>query len=131
MTEENLLEDITEDMTEDSEQETPQSGVILNFQQVQSIDIPQKFSHVNTENGWTINILGSGRVVVNFITSMRKLETPLMSGDSIERYDDNIVIVRNQPIEAYRTQRGTTSLARTRDELLSTESSVGRKAVPD
>ena len=127
MTEENLIEETTEE----TEQDTPESGVILNFQQVQSIDIPQAFNHVTTEDGWTINILGSGRVIVNFITSMRKLETPLMSGDIIEREGDNIVIIRNQPVEAYKTQRGTTSLARTRDELLSTESKVGRQAVPD
>lgn len=127
MTEENLIEETTEE----TEQDTPESGVILNFQQVQSIDIPQPFDRVNTENGWTINILGSGRVIVNFITSMRKLETPLMSGDSIERDGDNIVIIRNQPIEAYKTQRGTTSLARTREELLSAESQIGRQAVPD
>lgn len=127
MTEENLIEE----STEETEQDTPESGVILNFQQVQSIDIPQAFDRVNTENGWTINILGSGRVIVNFITSMRKLETPLMAGDIIERDDDNIVIIRNQPAEAYKTQRGTTSLARTREELLSAESQIGRQAVPD
>lgn len=127
MTEENLMEETTEE----TEQDTPESGVVLNFQQVQSIDIPQAFDRVNTENGWTINILGSGRVIVNFITSMRKLETPLMAGDIIERDDDNIVIIRNQPAEAYKTQRGTTSLARTREELLSTESQIGRQAVPD
>lgn len=127
MTEENLMEETTEE----TEQDNPESGVILNFQQVQSIDIPQAFSRVNTENGWTINILGSGRVIVNFITSMRKLETPLMAGDIIERDDDNIVIIRNQPVEAYKTQRGTTSLARTREELLSAESQIGRQAVPD
>ncbi len=127
MTEENLMEETTEE----TEQDTPESGVVLNFQQVQSIDIPQAFDRVNTENGWTINILGSGRVIVNFITSMRKLETPLMAGDIIERDDDNIVIIRNQPAEAYKTQRGTTSLARTREELLSAESQIGRQAVPD
>ena len=127
MTEENLMEETTEE----TEQDTPESGVILNFTQVQSIDIPQAFNRINTENGWTINILGSGRVIVNFITSMRKLETPLMAGDIIERDDDNIVIIRNQPAEAYKTQRGTTSLARTREELLSAESQVGRQAVPD
>ena len=127
MTEENLMEETTEE----TEQDNPESGVILNFQQVQSIDIPQAFDRVNTENGWTINILGSGRVIVNFITSMRKLETPLMSGDIIERDGDNIVIIRNQPVEAYKTQRGTTSLARTREELLSSESQIGRQAVPD
>lgn len=127
MTEENLMEETTEE----TEQDTPESGVILNFQQVQSIDIPQPFDRVNTENGWTINILGSGRVIVNFITSMRKLETPLMAGDIIERDDDNIVIIRHQPVEAYKTQRGTTSLARTREELLSAESQIGRQAVPD
>ena len=127
MTEENLIEE----STEETEQDTPESGVILNFQQVQSIDIPQAFDRVNTENGWTINILGSGRVIVNFITSMRKLETPLMAGDIIERDGDNIVIIRNQPAEAYKTQRGTTSLARTREELLSAESQIGRQAVPD
>ncbi len=127
MTEENLMEKTTEEV----ERDYPESGAILNFKQVQSIDIPQAFNRVNTENGWTINILGSGRVIVNFITSMRKLETPLMAGDIIERDDDNIVIIRNQPVEAYKTQRGTTSLARTREELLSAESQIGRQAVPD
>ena len=127
MVEENLMEEVAEE----TEQGTPESGVILNFQQVQSIDIPQQFNRVNTKNGWIINILGSGRVIVNFITSMRKLETPLVSGDIIERDGDTLVIIRNQSVEVYKTQRGTTSLARTREELLSTESQVGRQATPD
>ncbi len=127
MAEENGMEEHTEEIDHD----VSESGIILNFQQIQSIDIPQQFKRVNTENGWIVNILGSGRVVINFITSMRKLETALMSGDCIERDSDNIVITRNQPTDAYRTQRGTTSLARTREELLSAESTVGRQTNPD
>ena len=127
MAEENGMEEYTEEIDHDASE----SGIILNFQQIQSIDIPQQFNRVKTDNGWIVNILGSGRVVINFITSMRKLETALMSGDSIERDSDNIVITRNQPTDAYRTQRGTTSLARTREELLSAESTVGRQTNPD
>lgn len=127
MAEENAMDELTEEIDQDASE----SGIILNFQQIQSIDIPQQFKRVNTDNGWIVNILGSGRVVVNFITSMRKLETPLMSGDTIERDVDNIVITKNQAADAYKTQRGTTSLARTREELLSAESTVGRQTNPD
>lgn len=127
MAEENTMDELTEEIDQDA----AESGIILNFQQIQSIDIPQQFKRVNTDNGWIVNILGSGRVVINFITSMRKLETPLMSGDTIERDGDNIVITKNQTADAYRTQRGSTSLARTREELLSAESTVGRQTNPD
>lgn len=127
MAEENAMEELTEHNNEDASE----SGIILNFQQVQSIDIPQRFNRVDTSNGWKINILDSGRVVVNFITSMRKLETPLIAGDSIERENDNLVILRSKSAEAYRTQRGTTSLARTREELLSAETPIGRQTNPD
>ena len=44
-----------------------------------------------------------------------------MAGDSIERDGDDLIIIRNQSAEAYRSQRSTSSLARSREELLATE----------
>ncbi len=52
---------------------------------------------------------------------MRKLETALMAGDSIERDGDDLIILRSESADTYRSQRSTSSLARSREELLATE----------
>lgn len=95
-----------------------ESGVIINAAQVQSIDIGQQFTRVKTDNGWRIQLNAQARVTVNFITSMRKFETTLMQDDVIERDGDDIVLLRNQPAAAYRTQRGTSSLAKSPERPL-------------
>ena len=105
-------------MTENTDQNSSEGGIIINILQMQSIDIPQRFNRVKTDNGWIINVLEPGRITINFITSMRKLDTALLAGDSIERDGEDIIIIRNQPADAYRTQRSTSSLVRTRNELL-------------
>ncbi len=104
--------------TENTDRNSAEGGIIINILQMQSIDIPQRFDRVKTDNGWIINVLEPGRITINFITSMRKLDTALLAGDSIERDGEDIIIIRNQPADAYRTQRSTSSLARTRNELL-------------
>ncbi len=104
--------------TENTDRNSSEGGIIINVLQMQSIDIPQRFDRVKTDNGWIINVLEPGRITINFITSMRKLDTALLAGDSIERDGEDIIIIRNQPADAYRTQRSTSSLARTRNELL-------------
>ncbi|MDE0316599.1 MAG: hypothetical protein OXM61_17070 [Candidatus Poribacteria bacterium] len=109
------------EIAENTDQNTAGSGFIVNVDQIQSIDIPLQFNRIKTDNGWVINILESGRVIINFLTSMRKLETALMSGDRIERDGDDIIIIRSQSADTYRSQRSTSSLARSREELLATE----------
>ncbi len=109
------------ELTESNDQNPAESGVVLNVEQMQSLEIQQRFNRVNSENGWTIHLLDTGRVTVNFITSMRKYETTLIEGDSIIRDGNDLFIVRSQTEDAYRTQRGSSSLARTRDQLLSTD----------
>ena len=95
------------------------SGFIVNVNQMQSIDIPLGFNRIKTDNGWVLNLLESGRITINFLTSMRKLETALVAGDSIERDGDDLIIIRSQPADAYRSQRGTSPLTLSREELLS------------
>ena len=104
--------------TENTDKNSAEGGIIINILQMQSIDIPQRFNRVKTGNGWIINVLEPGRITINFITSMRKLDTALVAGDSIERDGEDIIIIRNQPADVYRTHRSTSSLARTRNELL-------------
>ena len=111
------------ELAENTDDNAAGSGFIVNVNQMQSIDIPLRFNRIKTDNGWVINLLESGRVTINFLTSMRKLETALMVGDSIERDGDDIIIVRNQPADTYRSQRGTSTLTLSREELLSTTSS--------
>ena len=117
MTDENVMVELTED----SDPNSAESVLIVNVQQMQALEIPQRFERVKTENGWIINVLEAGRVSINFLTSMRKLDTTLIEGDRIERDGDDLLIIRNHPADAYRSQRGTSSLARTREQLLSTE----------
>jgi hypothetical protein len=108
------------EIDENTDQNSAGSGFVVNVNQMQSIDIPLRFNRVKTDNGWIINMLEPGRITIIFLTSMRKLETALIAGDSIERDGDDLIIIRSQPADAYRSQRGTSSLARTREELLST-----------
>ena len=112
------------EFSENTDRNTAESGIIISVLQVQSIDIPQRFNRVKTQNGWIINLLESGRIAINFITTMRKMETAMMAGDSIERDSNDLIIIRNQPVDTYRSQRSSTSLTRTRERLLSTESPI-------
>ena len=102
----------------------PQSGIVFNVQQVQSIDITHSFNHVKTENGWRIQILESGKLSINFITSMRKTETTVMAGDYIERDGDDIILYKHQTEDVYRQQRSPSSLSRSREELLASETAI-------
>lgn len=104
--------------TETSPLMQAESGMIINAAQVQSIDIGQQFTRVKTDNGWRIQLNAQARVIVNFITSMRKFETTLMEDDVIERDGDDLLLLRNQPAEAYRTRRGTSSLAKSPERPL-------------
>ena len=112
------------ELAENTDHNASGSGFIVNVNQLQSMDIPLRFNRVKTDNGWIINVQEAGRVTVNFLTSMRKLETALVAGDSIERDGDDLIIMRSQPADAYRSQRGTSPLALSREELLSTTPSA-------
>ena len=105
MTEQNGNENVEEmrDQTEAA------SGVIINAVQMQSIDISERFTRTKTETGWRIKLETSARVTVNFMTSMRKLELTLMQDDCIERDGDDLILIRNQSADAYRSQRGVSS----------------------
>ena len=118
MTDENAIDEITDT----SDNNSAESAILINVQQMQSMEIPQRFNRVRTENGWIIHVEEAGRVTVNFLTSMRKFDTALLPGDRVERDGDDLLLIRNQSEDAYRTQRGTSSLARTREQLLSAES---------
>ena len=93
------------------------SGIIINATQVQSIDISERFTRTKTATGWRIVLEASARVIVNFTTSMRKFEVTLMQGDSLERDEDDLILVRNRAADAYRSQRGvsTSPLARSNE----------------
>ncbi len=119
MADENTMEELTDNTTANNSAE---SVILINVQQMQSMEIPQRFNRVRTEHGWIIHLEEAGRVTVNFLTSMRKFDTALLPGDIIERDGDDLLLLRKQPEDAYRSQRGTSSLARTRDQLLSAES---------
>ncbi len=103
-----------------------ESGVIINAAQVQSIDIAQQFVRVKTENGWRIRLGTSARITINFLTSMRKFETTLLEDDVIERDSDDLILLRHQPAEAYRSQRGTSPLTQTPERSLLSKSTDNR-----
>ena len=104
-----------------------QSGIIVNAAQMQSIDISDKFTRTRTTTGWQITLGASARVTINFMTSMRKFEITLMKDDIIERDGDDLILTRNQPADAYRSQRGVSSspLARGSDRTLVSETTDG------
>lgn len=111
------------EIDENTDQNTVGSGFVVNVNQIQSIDIPLRFNRVKTDNGWVINLLEPGRIIINFLTSMRKLETALVAGDRIERDGNDLIIMRSQSADTYRSQRSTSTLALSREELLSNTSS--------
>ncbi len=101
------------------------SGVIINAVQLQSIDINERFTRTKTETGWRIKLEASARVTINFMTSMRKLEITLMKDDCIERDGEDLLVIRNQPADAYRSQRSvsTSPLARSNERLSAAKTS--------
>ena len=98
-----------ENIGETQDQTEAASGVIINAAQMQSIDINERFTRTKTETGWQIKLEAAARVTVNFMTSMRKLEVTLMQDDCIERDGDDLILIRNQPADAYRSQRSVSA----------------------
>ena len=104
MTEQNGKKNVVESQ----EQTEASSGVIINASQLQSLDISDRFTRTKTATGWRIKLEASARVTVNFITSMRKLEITLMPNDCIERDGEDLILMRNNPADAYGS-RGVSS----------------------
>ena len=103
-----------------------ESGVIINVLQMQSLDISERFTRMKTETGWRITLGASARVTITFTTSMRKYETALMENDVIERDGDDLILLRNQPADAYRSQRSVSPLARSSAQTLASEPTEGK-----
>ena len=115
-----------ENVVETQENQTEAaSGIIINAAQMQSIDINDRFTRTLTETGWRIKLEASARVTINFMTSMRKHEVTLMQDDIIERDGDDLILIRNQPADAYRSQRNVSAspLARNTDRTQTSGSS--------
>ena len=117
-----------EGVVETPDQTQAQSGVIVNAAQMQSLDISDRFTRTKTATGWQIKLEAAARVTINFMTSMRKFESTLMQGDIIERDGDDLILIRNQPSDAYRSQRGVSSspLARGNERTLASEPTEGK-----
>ena len=117
-----------ENAAEVQDQTEAQSGIIINAVQMQSLDIGDRFTRTKTETGWQIKLEASARVTINFMTSMRKFEITLMQNDIIERDGEDLILIRNQPADAYRSQRGVSSspLARGNETPLTSEPTEGR-----
>lgn len=115
-------ENTMDEFTNATNNASAEGVILINIQQMQSLELHQRFNRISTDNGWIIHVEEAGRVTINFLTSMRKFDTALLPGDMIERDGDDLLVIRNQSEEAYRTKRGSSSLARSRDQLLSAES---------
>ncbi len=122
MAEQNNNESVVE--TQDSIQS--ESGVIINAVQMQSLDISERFTRRKTETGWKIKLEAPARVIITFTTSMRKFETSLLENDVIERDGNDLILLRNQPTDAYRSQRSVSPLARSSGQTLASEPTEGR-----
>lgn len=110
------------------EQTQAASGVIVNAAQMQSLDISDRFIRTKTATGWQIKLEATARITINFMTSMRKFEITLMQNDVIERDADDLILIRTQPADAYRSQRGVSSspLARGNERTPASEPTEGR-----
>ena len=117
-----------EGVVETPDQTQAESGVIVNAAQMQSLDISDRFTRTKTATGWQIKLEAAARITINFMTSMRKFEITLMQDDIIERDGDDLILIRNQPTDAYRSQRSVSAspLARGSDRTLVSEPTEGR-----
>ncbi|MCY4567698.1 MAG: hypothetical protein OXD49_05255 [Candidatus Poribacteria bacterium] len=117
-----------ESTVEAKEQTQAASGVIVNAAQMQSLDISDRFIRTKTATGWQIKLEATARITINFMTSMRKFEITLMQNDVIERDADDLILIRTQPADAYRSQRGVSSspLARGNERTPASEPTEGR-----
>lgn len=115
-----------ENVVETQSQTEAASGIIINASQMQSIDISDRFTRKLTKTGWRITLEASARVTINFITSMRKYEVTLMQNDIIERDSDDLILIRNNPADTYRSQRNVSAspLARNADRTQASEPST-------
>jgi hypothetical protein len=114
-----LLDDTSSPDIEDST--TAESGIIISNDQVQSIDISDKFTRRKTPEGWSIALHRPCKVTINLATSLRKLEANLMAGDLIVKDGADVMILRKHSANEYKLQRSSAPLARSREELLSGE----------
>ena len=122
---------MTAENNNDSRAETQESiqaksGVIINAAQMQSLDISDGFTRMKTATGWQIKLEATARVTISFMTSMRKIEITLMENDVIERDGDDLILLRNQPTDAYRSQRSVSSLARSNSQTLASAATEGK-----
>ena len=99
-----------------------ESATIINAAQVQSIDIATRFHRLSTVDGWVLTLLQPSKVIVNLSTSMRKIEIPLVEGDQVVREREDLLILRKHPTDRYKTHRGASSLAKSREDLLGSTS---------
>ncbi len=95
-----------------------ESVVIISTNQVQSINVPAKFTREKTSDGWHITLHNPCKVVVNLTTSMRRIEINLIEGDRIEKNESDMLILRNHPADVYKSQSQPSPLARSREDLL-------------
>ena len=104
-----------------------ESGVIINATQMQSLDISERFTRTKTATGWQIQLEATARVTITFMTSMRKIEITLIENDVIERDGNDLILLRNQPTDAYRSKRNvSSSLARSNAQTLASEPTEGK-----
>ncbi len=88
-----------------------ESGVIINAVQMHSLDISERFTRIKTATGWKIQLEATARITITFMSSMRKYETTLVKNDVIERDGNDLILLRKQSTDAYRSQRGVSSLS--------------------
>ena len=99
-----------------------ESTIIINVTQVQSIDIATQFRRLATVDGWVLTLLQPGKVVVNLSTSMRKIEMLLVAGDQVIKEREDLLILRKHSADRYKTHRASSSLAKSREDLLGSTS---------
>ena len=95
-----------------------ESEIIISNQQIQSIEISDKFTRQKTSDGWYITFQRPGKVTINLTTSMRKIEVLLIEEDIIENDGTDLIILRKHAPDAYKSKRSGAPLARSREELL-------------
>ena len=123
---------------------TYDKGAIVNALDIQSVDIPTKFTISRQPNGWlaTLNADEPTKVTIN-MKSMRRLEYTLRSGDTIEKDGETIIILQTEPEGeeeitprvsrslSYRSRRRATEEGETTTERSRTSTGRSRSSGPE
>lgn len=113
-----------ENMTKENEIISGEECTIINTEEIQSINLNGAFSKKSVPGGWRITVKTTCDVTINYQSTMRKTDIPMVEGDQIERDGDTLFLIKQQPTESYQERKSTSPLSISLEKLRSSSSPV-------